>query len=104
MTIKAKRHYATRPGYALSAGGDGCGMTVSISASSLATPRASELLLYAQADSPEPFQVIALDPELNHSFFFWHVFVVGLSGGHALHLAGGWAGGCGGDRSSLQRA
>jgi len=37
-----------------------------------------ELLLYAAADSPEPFQIIHLDPELNRSFFFWHVFVEGL--------------------------
>ena len=40
-----------------------------------------ELLLYAQAGSPEPFQVIALDPEQNRSFFFWHVFVAGLPAG-----------------------
>ena len=37
-----------------------------------------ELLLYAQPNSPEPFQVIALTPEDNRTFFFWHVFVEGL--------------------------
>ncbi len=37
-----------------------------------------ELLLYAQPDSPEPFQVIELSPEHNRTFFFWHVFVEGL--------------------------
>jgi glycogen operon protein len=37
-----------------------------------------ELLLYAEPDSPEPFQAIALTPEENRSFFFWHVFVEGL--------------------------
>ena len=37
-----------------------------------------ELLLYAEPDSPEPFQVVALTPEENRSFFFWHVFVEGL--------------------------
>jgi len=37
-----------------------------------------ELLLYAAADSPEPFQVITLEPERNRSFFFWHVFVEDL--------------------------
>ena len=37
-----------------------------------------ELLLYAAADSPEPFQVIPLTPEDNRTFFFWHVFVAGL--------------------------
>ncbi|SFI17702.1 glycogen debranching protein GlgX [Nitrosomonas sp. Nm34] len=38
----------------------------------------AELLLYAAADSSTPFQMILLDPELNHSFFFWHVFVKDL--------------------------
>ncbi len=34
-----------------------------------------ELLLYAAADSGEPFQVITLAPEENRTFFFWHVLV-----------------------------
>jgi glycogen operon protein len=37
-----------------------------------------ELLLYAGADSAEPFQVIALRPEHNRTYSFWHVFVEGL--------------------------
>jgi isoamylase len=37
-----------------------------------------ELLLYEAADSAEPFQIVALDPETNRSYFFWHVFVEGL--------------------------
>jgi glycogen operon protein len=37
-----------------------------------------ELLLYEGADSPEPFQVIALDPDTNHTHLMWHVFVEGL--------------------------
>ena len=40
-----------------------------------------ELLLYERADSPEPFQVIVLDPEVNRTFFFWHVYVEGLRPG-----------------------
>ena len=40
-----------------------------------------ELLLYAQADSPEPLQVIALSHEVNRTFMFWHVFVEGLPPG-----------------------
>jgi isoamylase len=40
-----------------------------------------ELLLYAAADSPAPLQTIVLDPEHHRSFFFWHVFVVGLPAG-----------------------
>ncbi len=37
-----------------------------------------ELLLYEDAESDAPFQVIALRPEDNRSFAFWHVFVEGL--------------------------
>jgi glycogen operon protein len=37
-----------------------------------------ELLLYDKADSPAPFELIALTPERNRTFFFWHVFVEGL--------------------------
>ena len=40
-----------------------------------------ELLLYERADSPEPFQVIVLDPEVNRTFVFWHVYVEGLRPG-----------------------
>jgi len=42
---------------------------------------AVELLLYEAADSPQPFQVIVLDPETNHTHLMWHVFVVGLAPG-----------------------
>ena len=45
-----------------------------------------ELLLYVEPDSPEPFQVIALTPEENRSFFFWHVFVERLP----LHTCYTW--------------
>ena len=41
----------------------------------------AELLLYESAASPEPFQVIRLDPEENHTFFSWHVLVVDLPPG-----------------------
>ncbi|ALL70560.1 Glycogen debranching enzyme (plasmid) [Paraburkholderia caribensis MBA4] len=40
-----------------------------------------ELLLYAAPDSPLPFQTIALKPEHNRTFFYWHVFVEGLRAG-----------------------
>jgi glycogen operon protein len=40
-----------------------------------------ELLLFAAHDVPEPFQVIRLDPSINKSFHFWHVFVRGLEAG-----------------------
>ena len=38
----------------------------------------AELLLYAAADSPEPLQTVRLDPEVNHTFFSWHVLVEDL--------------------------
>jgi len=38
----------------------------------------AELLLYESATSPEPFQIIRLDPRTNHTFFSWHVLVQGL--------------------------
>lgn len=37
-----------------------------------------ELLLYESATSPEPFQIICLDPDVNRTFFSWHVYVEGL--------------------------
>ncbi len=41
----------------------------------------AELLLYEDAHSREPFQIIRLDPEVNHTFFSWHVLVVDLPPG-----------------------
>jgi isoamylase len=66
--------YETRTGSRFPAGAspDGSGVNFCIF-SQHAT--GAELLLYAAADSPEPFQVIALDAEQNRSFFFWHVYV-----------------------------
>jgi glycogen operon protein len=41
---------------------------------------AVQLLLYAKPDSPIPFQIVDLDPVENRDFFFWHVFLVGMTG------------------------
>lgn len=41
----------------------------------------AELLLYENAGSTAPFQVIRLDPEINHTFFSWHVLVLDLPPG-----------------------
>jgi len=40
-----------------------------------------ELLLFAAADSLEPFQSITLQPEVHLTFFSWHVFVKDLPAG-----------------------
>ena len=39
---------------------------------------AVELRLFERADSEAPFQVMALDPNIHRTFFFWHVYVQGL--------------------------
>jgi isoamylase len=69
--------YETRPGVRYSLGAtpfpDGVNFSVfSRHATSV------ELLLYDDARSPAPFQVIGLDPDVHRTFFAWHVFVVGL--------------------------
>lgn len=40
-----------------------------------------QLLLFARHDDPRPVQVIDLDPFVNKTFHFWHVFVPGLQSG-----------------------
>ena len=42
---------------------------------------AVELRLYETHDSPEPFQIIQLDPEVNRTYIFWHLFVEELPTG-----------------------
>ncbi len=41
----------------------------------------AELCLYEAHDSPTPFQVITLDPEVNRTYIYWHIFVEGLPPG-----------------------
>lgn len=70
-------HYVTRPGsrYPFGARADEHGANFSLW-SQHAT--GVELLLYEGARSPEPFQVIRLDPEMHRTFYSWHVYVEGL--------------------------
>jgi len=51
-----------------------------------------ELLLFASHDALQPFQSIRLDPFLNKTFHFWHVFVKGLPAGmhYAYRAEGPW--------------
>src|SRR5207248_4979384 len=37
-----------------------------------------ELLLFAEHDDPEPVHTILLNPVINRTFHFWHVYVVGV--------------------------
>jgi len=40
-----------------------------------------ELLLFNEHDDPEPVQTLSLDPAVNKTFHFWHVYVHGLKPG-----------------------
>jgi isoamylase len=42
---------------------------------------AVELLLFNKHDDVQPFQIIKLEPQVNQTFFFWHVYVKGLKAG-----------------------
>lgn len=42
---------------------------------------AVELLLFDQPGDPQPQRVIRLDPQINKTFYYWHVFVPGLEAG-----------------------
>ena len=44
-----------------------------------------ELLLFAEGNSTEPFQIIKMTDEGNKSFHFWHIFLVDAKPG--LHYA-----------------
>lgn len=49
-----------------------------------------ELLLFDGHDDREPAQIINLDPAVNKTFFFWHVYVSGLrAGAHYAYRADG---------------
>ena len=49
-----------------------------------------ELLLFSTHDAPQPFQAISLDPYVNKTFHFWHVFVRGLQAcAHYAYRVGG---------------
>ncbi|HHH40112.1 MAG TPA: glycogen debranching enzyme GlgX [Sedimenticola sp.] len=41
----------------------------------------AELLLFEGPESPEPFQVIDLEPDLHRTFYTWHLLVEGLPAG-----------------------
>ncbi|PIG90984.1 glycogen debranching protein GlgX [Gloeocapsopsis sp. IPPAS B-1203] len=44
-----------------------------------------ELLLFDEHDDPAPIQIIELDPNVNKTFHFWHIYVKGLPSG--MHYA-----------------
>jgi len=49
-----------------------------------------ELLIFDDQGTPWPIQVIQLDPEINKTFGFWHIYVRGLTPGfHYMYRADG---------------
>jgi glycogen operon protein len=74
------KNFKTRPGHRYPPGAtlDSRGVNFSIFSRHATSV---ELLLYQQADSPEPFQTVMLDPVINRTFFFWHVYVEALPPG-----------------------
>src|SRR4051812_35170850 len=45
------------------------------------TAECIDLLLFDRVDAPAPTQVISLDPELNKTYYYWHILVAGLKPG-----------------------
>jgi isoamylase len=54
---------------------------------------AVEMLLFDHPDDPEPTRVFQLDPEVNRTFYYWHIFVSGLRAGqiYAYRVDGPYA-------------
>ena len=48
---------------------------------------AVELLLFDYVDDAQPSYVFRLDPAVNRTFYYWHVFVPGLAAGHLAAVA-----------------
>lgn len=72
--------YQTQPGerYPFGATADANGVNFSIFSRHA---ERVELLLFEEAEQKEPFQIIALDPYRNCTFFSWHIYVKELPAG-----------------------
>src|SRR5215207_6968520 len=83
--------YATGPGrpHPLGATPDAAGVNFSVVSR---TSSGVELLLFERCHDREPFQVVALEPSRNKTFFFWHAYVEGLRPGahYAYRVDGPW--------------
>jgi isoamylase len=75
-----RQNYSTRAGVHVPPGAvcNATGVNFSIFARDATQ---AELRLYEHAESPEPFQVIQLSPDVNRTFLFWHVYVEWLPPG-----------------------
>jgi isoamylase len=77
LTDSSTRSYQIRSGSRYPAGATPCADGVNFSIYSRHATHV-ELLLFAAADSREPFQIIPLEPRLHRMFFFWNVLVLDL--------------------------
>lgn len=77
----SKKEYPLKPGncYPFGCNHNGGGANFSIFSRYAAQV---ELLLFETAADKKPFQVISLQKEVNRTFFYWHVYVVGLPAGY----------------------
>ncbi len=73
------RPFSTKPGHRYPVGATASSDGTNFCVFSRHTRRLY-LQLYEQPGDLVPFQIIELDPEINRTFFFWHVFVEGLTG------------------------
>jgi glycogen operon protein len=76
----AEPRFATRQGrpHPLGATPDATGTNFAVFSQHATTV---QLLLFERHDSPTPIVVIDLDPAINRTFYFWHVYVVGVTPG-----------------------
>ena len=62
------------------------------------TATAVELLFFDHEDDGAPTHTVRLDPVINHTYHYWHVFVPGIRSWSDLRLPGRWPKG---DRARL---
>ena len=65
-----------------------CSRTASTSASSPDAPAGMELLLFDRVDDSRPARVIPIDPQINRTYHYWHVFVPGVQARPDLWFSG----------------
>jgi isoamylase len=74
------RRFTTRPGrpHPLGATPDANGTNFAVFSQHATSVT---LLIFDAHDSPRPIKVIELDPDINRTFYFWHIYVVGVTSG-----------------------
>jgi glycogen operon protein len=84
MTLTAERaptrRFTTRPGrpHPLGATPDANGTNFAVFSQHATSV---QLLIFERHDSPKPVKTIQLDPGTNRTFYFWHIYVTGVTPG-----------------------